>query len=94
MILFSRYNDKYELKELESGDLFFKYIPHMRELQNDDRSVFAIDPPGGPFMAVNSFIINGEILTSINRGKFGYFLHFEPSDELNELRGLNENDIY
>lgn len=37
----------------------------IRIIHNDDDSIFAIDPPGGPFMAIGEFKINGKTLKSI-----------------------------
>lgn len=49
----------------------------MRFIFNDDNTTYyAVDPPGGPFMAVREFKINGKVLKSINLDD-GTILEFE-----------------
>lgn len=43
---------------------------------NDDGSILAIDPPGGPFMAIGEFKVNGKVLKSIDFDN-GAILEFE-----------------
>lgn len=48
----------------------------IRIIYNDDDSIFAIDPPGGPFMTIGEFKFLGKILKNIYFEE-GTILEFE-----------------
>lgn len=56
--LFNRYGDKRFLTEIEPH--IFKLcgdLDYLRIISTDDgKGIYAIDPPGGPFIQINSFI--------------------------------------
>lgn len=50
-------NNKYKLHA--------QYEDYMRVIYNEDNSIYAIDPSGGPFMTIGEFKVNGKVLKSI-----------------------------
>lgn len=58
--------------------LHAQYEDYCRFIYNDDNTTYyAIDPPGGPFMAVGEFKIDGKVLKSISIDQSGAILTFE-----------------
>ena len=63
-------NNKYRLHT--------QYEDYCRFIYNDDNTTYyAVDPPGGPFMAVGEFKIDGKVLKSIDIDESGTILTFE-----------------
>lgn len=56
--------------------LHAQYGDYIRVIYNDDESIYAIDPSGGPFMAVGEFKFLGKVLKSVNFDN-GTILEFE-----------------
>lgn len=58
--------------------LHTQYEDYCRFIYNDDNTTYyAVDPPGGPFMAVGEFKINDKVLKSISIDESGAILTFE-----------------
>nr|DAM35228.1 MAG TPA: hypothetical protein [Bacteriophage sp.] len=63
-------NNKYKLHA--------QYGDYCRFIYNDDNTTYyAVDPPGGPFMTVGEFKIDGKVLKSISIDQSGVILTFE-----------------
>ena len=63
-------NNKYRLHT--------QYEDYCRFIYNDDNTTYyAVDPPGGPFMAIGEFKIDGKVLKSIDIDESGIILIFE-----------------
>ena len=58
MELYSRYGEKWELKELLEGDFSFTLPRYSRVIYQDEfnQIVAALDPPGGPMINVGDLI--------------------------------------
>ena len=71
MELFSRYGEKWELKELLDGDYQFILPKLSRVIYGDEEStiVAAIDPPGGPMINVGDKLGDRVITEIIELGK-------------------------
>lgn len=58
--------------------LHTQYEDYCRLIYNEDNTTYyAIDPPGGPFMAIGEFKIDGKVLKSISIDQSGAILTFE-----------------
>lgn len=58
--------------------LHAQYGDYCRFIYNDDNTTYyAVDPPGGPFMAVGEFKVNDKVLRSISIDERGTILTFE-----------------
>lgn len=58
--------------------LHAQYEDYCRFIYNDDNTTYyAVDPSGGPFMAVGEFKIDGKVLKSIDIDESGPILTFE-----------------
>lgn len=59
VLLLSRYNEKRFLEEKEPGVfILVGDMDYMRIIYNDDGTIYAIDPTGGPFISVGSLVSN------------------------------------
>lgn len=63
-------NNKYRLHTQYEGYCRFIY-------NEDNTTYYAVDPPGGPFMAVGEFKIDGKVLKSIDIDQSGAILTFK-----------------
>ena len=69
--LFGRYGEKRFIKEIEKN-VFKLYgdLDYMRIIFSDDgKDIYAIDPPGGPFIRVNFPIKDNLLVTKIDFDK-------------------------
>ena len=63
-------NNKYKLHA--------QYEDYCRLIYNEDNTTYySVDPPGGPFMAIGEFKIDGKVLKSIDIDESGIILTFE-----------------
>lgn len=81
MIVNARYRLKYELKYKRDSKAYFfdaHQSQYMRTGFNDDKSIYFIDPEGGPFMCVGGSICSNKgveyDILSIDRAEGGYNL--------------------
>lgn len=74
MELYSRYGEKYELRELLDGDYLFELPKYSRVLYgNEDNTVIsALDPPGGPMIFVGSKLGDREITEIVDLNPQGF----------------------
>ena len=74
MELYSRYGEKLELKELPEGDFLFELPKYSRVLYgNEDNTIIsALDPPGGPMIAVGDKLGDKEITEIIDLNPQGF----------------------
>lgn len=67
MELYSRYGEKWELKELLEGDFSFTLPKYSRVIYRDEfnETVAALDPPGGPMISVGDLLGEDRRITEI-----------------------------
>ncbi len=74
----SRYNDDVEFKEIASNTyLFSSSSPYgWGFTMNADKSIYSVDPPGGPFVYIGYIIpkINKEVVEITTKNKEGVIL--------------------
>ena len=83
MELFSRYGDRYEISELENGDLLFVIPRYTRILYGDETStiIAAIDPPGGPMISIGDKLGDKEIIEIIDLNPNGFEILLKTKKE-------------
>lgn len=85
IIIRSRHNDQHILRNTEP----YKYLfisanedDYIRVIYNKDKTIYAIDPSGGPLMSVGSFLafageMSGRIIKYIKETPEGFIIEFE-----------------
>lgn len=79
--LYNRYGDKVYLEQEDNGDWFFRgdgsaFDHHRVIFEEDNKTIHAVDPSGGPYLAIGTLLSDGtfkQTITSFDfiRGK-GY----------------------